>query len=91
VYGSIKSFSCTLFHDLATVINPLQLIENQIFLYSNLSVSSYLFLDLGSLPVPTLIAEVRRLHDRAYELGIDERKEMTRGKYLNIFKRRYEK
>ncbi len=43
---------------------------------------------LGSLPVSTLLGEVKRLHDVAYELGIEERKEMTRGKYLNIFRRR---
>ncbi len=35
-----------------------------------------------------LLNEVKRLHDVAYELGIEERKEMTRGKYLNIFKKR---
>lgn len=43
---------------------------------------------LGNLPVAPLLNEVKRLHDIAYELGIEERKEMTRGKYLNILKRR---
>lgn len=42
---------------------------------------------LGGLPVTTILNEVKRLHDVAYELGIEERKEMTRGKYLNIFKK----
>lgn len=45
--------------------------------------------DLGSLPVQTVLNEVKRLHDIAYELGIEERKEMTRGKYLNILKKPY--
>lgn len=43
---------------------------------------------LGNLPVATLLNEVKKLHDIAYELGIEERKEMIRGKYLNIFKKR---
>lgn len=34
----------------------------------------------------SLIAEVKKLHDLAYQLGLEEAKEMTRGKYLNIFK-----
>ena len=46
------------------------------------------FPELGNLPLSTLLTEVKRLHDVAYELGIEERKEMTRGKYLNIFKRK---
>lgn len=33
-----------------------------------------------------LIKEVKKLHDMAYELGVEEAREMTRGKYLNIFK-----
>jgi hypothetical protein len=45
-----------------------------------------LLVELGSLPVNTILHEVKRLHDIAYELGIEERKETTRGKYLNIFK-----
>ncbi len=50
--------------------------------------SIHMVLDLGSLPVDVLLTEVKRLHDVAYELGIEERKEMTRGKYLNIFRKR---
>ncbi|XP_046433015.1 lin-52 protein isoform X5 [Neodiprion pinetum] len=30
--------------------------------------------------------QVKKLHDTAYQLGLEEAKEMTRGKYLNIFK-----
>ena len=47
-----------------------------------------ILLELGNLPVATLLNEVKRLHDIAYELGIQERKEMTRGKYLNIFRQK---
>jgi len=43
---------------------------------------------LGSLTVTDLIAEVKRLHDIAYKLGLEEAKEMTRGKYLNILEKR---
>jgi len=32
-----------------------------------------------------LISEVKRLHDLAYQLGLEEAKEMTRGKYLNTY------
>ncbi|XP_012223790.1 protein lin-52 homolog isoform X3 [Linepithema humile] len=41
---------------------------------------------LGNLTMTGLISEVKRLHDVAYQLGLEEAKEMTRGKYLNIFK-----
>ena len=44
--------------------------------------------ELENLPISTLLNEVKRLHDIAYELGIEERKEMTRGKYINIFRKR---
>lgn len=43
---------------------------------------------LGLLSVTGLIAEVKKLHDMAYQLGLEEAKEMTRGKYLNIFKQK---
>lgn len=46
----------------------------------------FLFLDLGNLSMGGLISEVKKLHDMAYQLGLEEAKEMTRGKYLNIFK-----
>ncbi|XP_021934241.1 protein lin-52 homolog isoform X2 [Zootermopsis nevadensis] len=42
----------------------------------------------GSLTASGLIAEVKKLHDVAYQLGLEEAKEMTRGKYLNILTRR---
>ncbi|KAJ8683511.1 hypothetical protein QAD02_019303 [Eretmocerus hayati] len=41
--------------------------------------------NLGSLSVYELILEVKRLHDIAYQLGVEESKEMTRGKFLDIF------
>ncbi|KAL0829253.1 hypothetical protein ABMA28_004074 [Loxostege sticticalis] len=40
---------------------------------------------LNSLSTSGLILEVKKLHDMAYQLGLEEAKEMTRGKYLNIF------
>lgn len=43
---------------------------------------------LGNLPINELITEVKKLHDTAYQLGLEEAKEMTRGKYLNIFKQK---
>ncbi|XP_077282966.1 protein lin-52 homolog [Arctopsyche grandis] len=43
---------------------------------------------LSTLSTSSLIIEVKKLHDLAYQLGIEEAKEMTRGKYLNIFKSR---
>lgn len=39
----------------------------------------------GHLTINELIVEVKKLHDMAYQLGVEEAKEMTRGKYLNIF------
>jgi hypothetical protein len=40
---------------------------------------------LASLPTPGLIAEIKKIFDEGYDLGKGETKEMTRGKYLNIF------
>ncbi|XP_025835097.1 protein lin-52 homolog isoform X2 [Agrilus planipennis] len=45
-------------------------------------------LQLASLPLGNLIAKVKELHDVAYQLGVEEAKEMTRGKYLNLFNRK---
>merc|ERR1712059_74690 len=45
-------------------------------------------MQLGSLSVPQLMSEVKRLQNIAYQLGQEETKEMTRGKYLNILRRR---
>lgn len=41
--------------------------------------------ELGALSHAGLIAEIKKLYDQAYQLGIEEAREMTRGKYLNIF------
>ena len=35
-----------------------------------------------------LVAEVKQLQNLAYQLGLEEAKEMTRGKYLNILSRK---
>lgn len=43
------------------------------------------YLELSAIPVASLIAKVKELHDLAYQLGIEEAKEMTRGKCLQIF------
>ncbi|KAG5673520.1 hypothetical protein PVAND_003562 [Polypedilum vanderplanki] len=40
---------------------------------------------LGSLPKSEIVAEIKRLYDEGYQLGVEEAKEVTRGKYLNIF------
>ncbi|XP_037912720.1 protein lin-52 homolog isoform X2 [Hermetia illucens] len=40
---------------------------------------------LGVLSTNGLIAEIRKLYDQAYQFGLMEAKEMTRGKYLAIF------
>lgn len=40
---------------------------------------------LATLSTAGLISKVKDLHDIAYQLGVEESKEMTRGKYLNLF------
>ena len=45
-------------------------------------------MQLGGLSVPQLMGEVKRLQNIAYQLGQEETKEMTRGKYLNILRKR---
>ncbi|XP_055617000.1 protein lin-52 homolog isoform X1 [Toxorhynchites rutilus septentrionalis] len=40
---------------------------------------------LGALSTNGIIAEIKKLYDQAYQLGMQEANEMTRGKYLNIF------
>lgn len=49
-----------------------------------------LFLSKGYSKFSTseLIAEVKQLQNLAYQLGLEEAKEMTRGKYLNILTRK---
>ncbi|KAJ3659305.1 hypothetical protein Zmor_011001 [Zophobas morio] len=46
---------------------------------------------LAALPTAGLISKVKELHDIAYQLGQEESKEVTRGKYLNLFKPRRQK
>jgi len=46
-------------------------------------------MQLGGLSVPQLMGEVKRLQNIAYQLGQEETKEMTRGKYLNILRKRH--
>lgn len=40
--------------------------------------------EFGSLAASNLIDQVRKLQNLAYQLGLEESKEMTRGRYLNI-------
>lgn len=40
---------------------------------------------LGTLSKADVIAEVKKLYDLSYKIGVQEAKEMTRGRYLNIF------
>ncbi|CAG9860782.1 unnamed protein product [Phyllotreta striolata] len=42
---------------------------------------------LATLSAPALIGKVKELHDIAYQLGVEESKQVTRGKYLNLFNR----
>ena len=46
-----------------------------------------LLAELGNLPTQHLLEEVKRLQNIAYQLGLEETKEMTRGKYLNILRK----
>merc|ERR1712037_78063 len=46
-------------------------------------------MQLGNLDVQELMSEVKRLQNIAYQLGQEESKEMTRGKYLNILRKRH--
>ncbi|KAL0273219.1 UNVERIFIED_CONTAM: hypothetical protein PYX00_005948 [Menopon gallinae] len=39
---------------------------------------------LSKLTPSGLVAEVKKLYDTAYQLGCEESKEMTRGKYLKV-------
>ena len=45
-------------------------------------------MQLGGLSVQQLVCEVKRLQNVTYQLGQEESKEMTRGKYLNILKKK---
>ncbi|CAK8680343.1 unnamed protein product [Clavelina lepadiformis] len=40
--------------------------------------------EFGSLTTASLMEKVRDLQNLAYQLGLDESREMTRGKFLNI-------
>ncbi|CAM9505858.1 unnamed protein product [Lampetra fluviatilis] len=43
--------------------------------------------EFGSLTMANLMEKVRGLQNLAYQLGLDESREMTRGKFLNILER----
>ncbi|XP_039961197.1 protein lin-52 homolog [Bactrocera neohumeralis] len=42
-------------------------------------------IQLSNMPFSNLIMEIKKMYDEAYQLGVSEAKEMTRGKYLGIF------
>ena len=58
-------------------------LDNFYFLYL-INLIYYFFLDLSKLTHSGLVAEVKKLFDSAYQLGCEESKEMTRGKYLKV-------
>ena len=72
--------------DLSTIHRklPIYLFKSYISLVSD----KYLLSELGNLPTQHLLEEVKRLQNIAYQLGLEETKEMTRGKYLNILRKR---
>ncbi|KAK7104563.1 protein lin-52 homolog [Littorina saxatilis] len=43
--------------------------------------------EFGSLTAAQLMEKVRGLQNLAYQLGLDEAREMTRGKFLNILEK----
>uniref|UniRef100_UPI00358DEC01 protein lin-52 homolog n=1 Tax=Myxine glutinosa TaxID=7769 RepID=UPI00358DEC01 len=43
--------------------------------------------EFGSLTTANLMEKVKGLQNLAYQLGLDESREMTRGKFLNILER----
>ncbi|KAL1138748.1 hypothetical protein AAG570_008810 [Ranatra chinensis] len=51
---------------------------------NNFDVEDYNLLNCCGLSTEALINEVKKLHDMAYRLGLEEAKEMTRGRFLNI-------
>ncbi|KAA0188814.1 12.5 kDa retinal tissue protein [Fasciolopsis buskii] len=44
--------------------------------------------DFGSLSTQQLMDKIKHLQNLAYEVGLEEAKEMTRGKFLNILGKR---
>ena len=42
------------------------------------------YTEFGSLTSSSLVEEVKKLQNIAYQLGLDESKEMTRGKLLHV-------
>lgn len=64
---------------------PTNLLKCNFCWFFTLKLHLSLPLELGNLPKSGIIAEIKRLYDEGYQLGLDEGKEITRGKYLNIF------
>jgi len=49
---------------------------------------SFFFSEYSKFSPEEIIGEVKQLQNLAYQLGLEEAKEMTRGKYLNILTRK---
>lgn len=61
------------------------ILQNKLFYY-HFFVNYFLqYTELGALSQAGLTSEIKKLYDQAYQLGVEEAREMTRGKYLNIF------
>lgn len=54
------------------------------FFFKHIFLVNYLISDLSHLNRYEFVIELKKLYDLCYNLGLDESKEMTRGKYLNI-------
>ncbi|XP_076306190.1 DREAM core complex component lin-52 isoform X2 [Tachypleus tridentatus] len=48
----------------------------------------YMMQGFGSLTAAALIEKVKALQNLAYQLGVEEAREMTRGRFLNILERK---
>lgn len=45
--------------------------------------------EFGSLTTSQLMEKIKGLQNLAYQLGLDEAREMTRGKFLNILQKKF--
>lgn len=56
-----------------------------VFFIKHFQFHLFAILELSTLSPNALIMEIKKIYDEAYQLGVSEAKEMTRGKYLGIF------
>lgn len=62
---------------------PTPLVDTQFFPLHDLE----LLTELSQLRLDRLLREIKILHNIAFDLGLQEAKEMTRGRYLNILRK----